>query len=148
MIRVAVGSALPILGLGLGVALIGPDLLAGPRGEPLMIAGAANDMIEPASFDGEACVDALLLAGPLGEDLSERPVGRILAFRLGDAETPLAMQEIPVAADAGGTTIVLVFDDAGRLLAAGEPEAAHLDPAQTALMEECAVAGATEVGLI
>ena len=148
MIRVAVGSALPILGLGLGVAFIGPDFLAGPRGEPLMIAGAANDMIESASFDGEACANALLLAGPLGEDLSQRPVGRILALRLGDAETPVVMQEIPVAADAAGSTIVLVFDDAGRLLAAGEPAATHLDPAQAALMEECAVAHATEVGLI
>ena len=122
MIRVALGSALPVLGLGLGVALIGPDLLAGPRGEPLMIAGAANDMIEPASFEGEACADALLLAGPLGDDLSERPVGRILALRLGDAETPVAMQEIPVAADAGGSTIVLVFDDAGRCLRRASPQ--------------------------
>jgi hypothetical protein len=148
MIRVAVGTALPILGLGLGVALIGPDLLAGPRGEPLMIADAANDMIEPASFDGDACASALLLAGPLGEDLSARPVGRILALRLGAADAPVAMQEIPVADEAGGSTIVLVFDDAGRLLAAGEPEAAHLDPDQAALMEECAVAHATEVGLI
>ena len=148
MIRLAVGSAFSILGLGLGVALIGPDLLAGPRGEPLMIAGAANDMIRPASFEGETCADALLLAGPLGDDLSARPVGRILALRLGDAETPVAMQEIPVAADAGGSTIVLVFDDAGRLLAAGEPAATHLDPAQAALMEECAVAHASEVGLI
>ena len=129
MIRTLVASALPVLGVGAALALVGPDLLAGPTGEPLRVASPQAAMIQPASFDASSCASTLLAGG--GDTVSTR----IVAFSE-DAGFVVAI-EAPQQAGSAGETLILIFDEAGRLIAAGDPGAMETDPAGAALIDDC-----------
>ena len=83
MIRLLLGSALPVLGLGAAATLLSPDLLTGPRGEPMMMAAPARSpRLQPASFDGDACAPTLLFADPSDPRAPSHSGMRIMAFAL------------------------------------------------------------------
>jgi len=132
MIRFLMASAAPVLGLGIAASLVGPDLLAGPRGEPLLVAMANEPTIELAKFEGDACASALLLADG-GAASGETPVTNVVAVRYGSDGIRVAVETF----GANGATLVLVFDAAGRLVGAGDPAALDFDAAQSALEDEC-----------
>jgi hypothetical protein len=130
MIRILFGSALPILGLGAATALLGPDLLTGPRGEPLVVAAPSTPVLQEASFDGTACPFPLIL----GEDFEwadrMRPAAGAhvvtLAFRAGTDGAPVAVVEMGVKhARAADAALVLVFDEEGRIVAVARPPSEH-----------------------
>ncbi len=118
MIRLLLGSALPIVGLGLVAAFAGPDLVTGLQGTPMIVAGADQPRLEPARFDGEACAAASLFRGaPAAEH--ERARMRIVAVALGPDG-----QDFEVAIENPGNaseTITLLFDESGRLAAVSKP---------------------------
>ena len=62
MIRVLFGSAATLIGVAMSAALFGPDLIAGSRGDPMVVAPAPKLGIVPASFDGPGCPRPLLLS--------------------------------------------------------------------------------------
>jgi hypothetical protein len=128
MIRLLFGSALPVLGLGFAAAILGPSLVTGPRGEPIIMAGADRATLQAASYDGEACSSALLFAGPVGADDTAGAHVVAFALRSGERGVVVEVEDFP-----GGTnppmTVALVFDDAGRLIAAGDPESLQLGAA-------------------
>lgn len=117
MMRILFGSALPILGLGAAAAFIGPDLVSAPRGEPLVVAAPQNLALQRASFDGTACASTLVL----GEDRLLQPGATggahvvTLAFRT-DASGASVVIERGETDPADAPAVVLVFDDAGRIL--------------------------------
>ncbi|MGH6923081.1 MAG: hypothetical protein ACRED5_04860 [Propylenella sp.] len=123
MIRILFGSALPILGLGAAAVLLGPDLVTGPRGEPLVVAAPSAPVLQEASFDGAACSFPLIL----GEDfeLVDRMKAAAgahvvtLAFRAGADGAPVAVVEMGVKRS--DAAIVLVFNDEGRIVAVARP---------------------------
>ena len=118
MIRLVFGSALPVLGLGAAAALLGPDLLTGPRGEPLIVAAPDQAMLQPASFDGEACASSSIV--PEGDEPGHGL--RIITFALPAEtdDTAVAVEDYP-GPGAIPKTVVLVFDKDGRIVAAGDP---------------------------
>jgi len=128
MIRVLFGSALPVLGVGIAAAFFAPDLLTRPGGEPLIMA-SHEASLQAATFDGSACPSTMLFAGsPNGGGESGFVGARIVAFALGagDGDVAVTVQEIPGAGGKISKTIVLVFDHAGRLVAAGDSASLHL----------------------
>ena len=90
MIRLLFGTAFPVLGLGFAAAILGPDLLTGPRGEPMIIAGVDEATLQAASFDGTACPSTLLFAGPLGA--GDEAGANIVAFALRTGERGIAVE--------------------------------------------------------
>jgi hypothetical protein len=132
MLRVLLSSALPVLGIGLAAASLSPNLLAGPGGDPLILTAPAGTSLQAANFDGEVCASSLLFAGPLSGD-GPMAGTRILAFALRSGENDVAVAiEDYSAPGQPAKTVVLVFDDIGNLLAAGDPESLHLRPETTA----------------
>ena len=124
MIRVLIGSALPVLGLGVAAAFFGPDL-TGPRGEPLIMATPSEASLQAATFDGKVCPSTLLFA-----DSGKAPglTGtHIVAFALrsGERNVAVAIEDFPGEGKVR-KTIVLVFNDEGQLIAAGDPASLHL----------------------
>src|SRR5881392_3847429 len=90
MIRILLGSALPLIGLGLAAATLGPTL-SGPRGAPLIMASTEEIGLQAASFEGEACPSRLLFAD--GADGNQNLAGtHILAFALRSAEKDVAVE--------------------------------------------------------
>jgi hypothetical protein len=125
MIRILFGSALPILGLGVATALLGPDLVTGPRGEPLMVAGPKAASFQQASFDGAACgfplvlgEEALPSADPTMPTADTHVV--TLAFRSGADGVSIAIERGATNPDAD-EALLLVFDDEGRIVALIHP---------------------------
>ena len=82
MIRILLGSALPVLGIGAAATLLSPDILTAPRGEPLVMVAPADAALQPASFDGDACASTLLFADPFDPRAPTRSGMRIMAFAL------------------------------------------------------------------
>ncbi len=121
MIRILFGSALSVLGLGAAATVLGPELVTGPRGEPLVVAAPQDAALQQASFDGAACASTLILDE---EDLlhatpAQAATGGVhvvtLAFRSGVDGPSMVME--PGETDTGdGMGFVLVFDGAGRIL--------------------------------
>jgi hypothetical protein len=122
MIRFLLGSALPVLGIGAAATLLSPDLLTGPRGEPLVMVAPADATLQPASFDGDACAPTLLFPDPSDPRAPSHSGMRIMAFAL-----PAEPDDVAVAVEdfprmpAPPRTVVLIFDAAGRLVGAGDP---------------------------
>jgi hypothetical protein len=138
MIRTLVASALPVLGVGAAIALVGPDLIAGPTGEPLRVASHEGSMLHPASFDATSCTSALLA----GAD--DAAGTRIVAFT--EDAGFVVVVETPHQVGSANETLVLIFNASGRLIAAGHPNALETDAAGAALIDDCAhqpPAGAT-----
>jgi hypothetical protein len=120
MIRVLLGSVLALAGLGTAVASFGPDLLAGPRGEPIVMAVPGDNGFQPASFNEGGCGSSLLLANPDDFGLPSFD-SQINAFTLSvDGEhTAIVFGDLVDAATAS-ETMVLIFDSDGRLVSAGD----------------------------
>ena len=136
MIRVLLGSALPVLGLAAAASFLGPDLLSGPRGEPLVMVTPDQAVLQPASFDGSACNSTLVFADP-ADGASAAQLGiRIVVFALPTEsdDVAIAVEDIPIA-PAAPKTVVLVFDEAGRLLSAGDPTSLQVQAA--AALADC-----------
>lgn len=123
MIRLVLGSALPVLGLAAGVAFLGPDLLTVPRGDPMILAAPGQEFLQPASLSDEACASTPILTPPDDShgDFPGRGF-RVFAFTLpADTEhMAVAVEDYP-SLDVTPKTVVLVFDEAGRIVAAGDP---------------------------
>ena len=119
MIRILLGSAAPILGLGTAIALLGPDLVTGPRGEPLMVSSPASLALQPAHYDGEACARSLALEADI---LRAQPDVHVvtLALRHGPDGASVAM-EYGVAGVEADAALILIFDEDGRILSVSEP---------------------------
>jgi hypothetical protein len=123
MIRIVFGSALTVLGLGAAAALLGPDIVAGPRGEPLVVVAPDGAALQQASFDGTACAFSLILDE---EDLLRSAPAQLaaggthvvtLAFRTREDGTSMILAR-GEAEPGEGPAFILVFDDAGRILSA------------------------------
>lgn len=124
MIRILLGSALPVFGLGAAAMLLGPDLVTGPRGEPMIVESPEAATFQPASFDTTVCPTPLLLDNEaVLADEANPAVGvhtLTLAFRYDSGGVQMLFDE-----DASGTdaddALVIVFDDAGRILTVDQP---------------------------
>ena len=135
MIRVLLGSSLPIAGLGLAALFVAPVLQAGPRGEPIVVAAPEAAMLQPASFDSSDCSAALLEAAVQGA----LPGVHILAVSVRAGTGGLAVTVDRVAEDTiGDGALIFVFDGAGELLAAGTPSSLDIEPAGAAAFADCA----------
>lgn len=125
MIRILIGSALPILGLGAAVALVGPDFVTGPRGEPLVVAAPGAASLHEARFDGLACPPIFDIAKPLPSEMAKQAAaGSIvtLSFRYGADGMSMTMEKGVSGADADAA-LLLVFDDTGRIVEVTYPPA-------------------------
>jgi len=125
MIRILVGSAIPVLGLGAATAFLGPDLVTGPRGEPLIVAAPPAAAVQDASFDGTGCAFPLLLQEEEGLPAEAAKQGAdtrvvILAFGRGPAGPWIEVERGLTDPDAE-IAAVLVFDGGGRIVAVTYP---------------------------
>jgi hypothetical protein len=131
MIRILLGSALPVLGIGAAATFLSPDLLTAPRGEPLVMVVPGDATLQPASYDGDDCGSTLLFADPSGETHDPMPSGaRIVVFALpaGPNDVAVAVEDFP-RAPAQPRTVVLIFDEAGRLISAGDSDSLDVEAA-------------------
>ena len=118
MIRVLLGFALPILGLGGAAALLGPSLSGSPAGEPMLVAAAEEASFQPASFEA-ACAETLLLTEAAPGELAAGLRVVALAFLSGADGVKVRMEDVADGAVVLNETLLLVLDSAGRLVAAG-----------------------------
>ena len=127
MIRILLGSVLPVLALGSAATLFSPDILTGPGGDPLVMAASGAAALQPANFDGETCASSLLLADPHASTQSGM---RIMAFAVPTSpnDVAVAVEDFP-RAPAPPRIVVLVFDESGRLVSAGDPDSLGVDAA-------------------
>lgn len=132
MIRVLLGSALPVLGIGAAAAFLGPDLLTGPRGEPLIVAAPDQAMLQPASLKGDSCAATLHLAGVPDDSSGTRVV--VLTLPSEPDDVAVAVEDFP-RLPAAPKTVMLVFDEAGRLIAVGDPRTLQMQAA--AALADC-----------
>ena len=125
---------LPALALGVAAAFVVPSLTGGIEGEPLRVtASPSAPDVQLADFEGEGCATAL------AQRDADAPAIRIVAVTLGtDGErTTVTLDEVaPDAVDAG-TTLVLLLDLEGRLIAAGDPSAIATGSARATLATDC-----------
>jgi len=123
MMRGLIVSALPVIGLAMAATTLAPSLMTHPRGEPLIMVSADDLSVQAARFEGAACASRLLFADPARGAIGTH----IVAFALRSGKKDVAV-EVEDFAGAKKTpkTIVLVFDDNGHLLAAGDPAKLHL----------------------
>ena len=120
MIRVLLGSALPVLGLGLAAAFVAPSLVATSGVQP-MIVGAADPVVEfrPASFDRSGCASKRLLA-----ERADLPAGtaglRVLALAPSPAagDEGLVLRELSPDAPIDSAVILFFVRPDGRVVAA------------------------------
>lgn len=120
MIRTLFRPALPILGLGAAVVLLGPDMVTGPRGEPMVVAAPQAAALQDASFDGEGCALPLTLErGALPHDKADAAHMVTLAVRYGVGGPAVTIEKGTPAPDADAA-LVLLFDDDGRIVAVAE----------------------------
>jgi hypothetical protein len=131
MIRVLLGSALPILGLALAVGYTGSDLVIGERGAPMIVAASDNVDLATARFDGGNVCASTLLYGKAGS--SDQPARiRFVAMSLAPdgQDVVLGMREVLAPAGSPSETVLLLFDRSGQLVSMSKP--AELQPAATA----------------
>lgn len=116
MIRLLLGAALSALGLALVAAWPAADLVTGLDGAPMIVADADRPTLEPAYFDGESCPSKLLLAPR--EEKTQGAI-RVVAIALGPDGRDL---ELAISGpETAEETVLLLFDEHGRLVAAREP---------------------------
>lgn len=135
MKRVFVGSALPVLTLGLAWAFVGPTLLESSSGEPLRVASAnPAPAFQLTAFAGDDCARAALAGG--SDDASDL---RIVTLTLSEEDGRMAvdLEDMAPGATPDGATVVLLLDGSGRLLAAGDASALGTDAARQALVSHC-----------
>ena len=114
------------LGLGLTAMLLGPDLVTGPRGEPMIVDAPAEATLQQASFDTTACPSPLMLDDEaVFADQAPPGVGIhvvTLAFRY-TADGASMLVEHGVTHPDADAALVIVFDDQGRILTVDQPAA-------------------------
>ncbi len=121
MIRMLFGLALPILGLGAAMVLLGPDLLSGPRGAPIVVAAPSDATLQKASFDGTACALPLAAEQELLLDQPEAATHFVtLALRYGPEGASVTVEN-GVAGAAADAAVVLAFDAERRIISVSEP---------------------------
>jgi hypothetical protein len=127
VIRVLLGSALPVLGLGLAAAFVGPSLVAPSGGEAILVGNVEPAAeFEPAGFAGEVCSLPLLFAhqnGPSGSAAANSAPRIFAVERLPDAGLALGITEIPPGHSAEHALLLMIVDPSGRVVAAGHPAA-------------------------
>lgn len=130
MIRILLGSALPVLGIGAAATLLSPDILTGPHGEPLVMVAPGDAAFQPASYNGDACASTPLFADPSDPHAPTHSGMRIAAFALPSDpnDVAVAVEDFP-RAPAEPRTVVLIFDEAGRLVSAGDANALGIQAA-------------------
>jgi hypothetical protein len=118
MIRIALGLVVSALGVSAAAIAIGPNLFAGPRGEPLVMMAPDQPMVQAARYDGDACGPTLILEDPTG---AEHSGARIVVFSLptDSDDVAVAVEDFP-RAPAAPRAVVLIFDEAGRLISADD----------------------------
>lgn len=121
MIRGLSVSALSALGLAAAAACLSPDLVAGPRGEPLIVSEFSEASLQPAGLDldGGGCPVAL----PFAEAEAAGLHIVAYAFRPDSEDVAVALEDYSDASRKPAETVILVFDKSGRLIATGDPEA-------------------------
>ena len=120
MIRILLGSAVSVFGLGAAFAFLGSDLVTGPRGEPLMVSSPSSLALQQAHYyGGPACAQSLALEEDI---LLTQPGVHVvtLGLRTGPDGTWVAM-EYGMAGAQADAALILVFDEAGRILSVSEP---------------------------
>lgn len=152
MIRVLLGSAVPLIAISLAAAFVGPSLLAS-RGEPILVARPGAAALELADLDGGPCAVTRLLAGnALLHDGDDDPATRIVALALqsGPDHMSVAIQEIPPggALPDAGATILLLLDASGRIVAIESATAHAADLAEPAMTRNCGDAAPITLGSI
>jgi hypothetical protein len=103
MIRGFLATALPVLAVaGAVAALVGPSLIAGPRGEAMVVA-AEDDAakLEPASVKPADCGALRLVA---------------LTFEAGAARVSMTLREVAPDDPALHGALLLVLDSAGEVV--------------------------------
>lgn len=126
MIRVLLGFALPVLGLGVAAAFVAPSALAPLSGEPIMVASASTaSAVQPAGFDSPVCASKLLFAetaGPPDAALARSGL-RIMALqpRPGPDGMAFEFREMPAGGTADDAALLLLIDAAGHVIAARDP---------------------------
>ena len=128
MIRILLGSVLPVLALGSAATLFSPDILTAPRGEPLVMAAPGDAALQPASFNGDTCASSLLLADPHAPSESGL---RVMAFAVPTSpnDVAVAVEDFP-RAPVPPRIVVLIFDEAGKLVSAGDPNSLGIDASE------------------
>jgi len=103
MIRGVVGSVLPVLAVaGAAAALVGPSLIAGPRGEAMVVAtGDDAAKLHPASFKPVDCGALRLVA---------------LTFGAGAERVSMTLREVAADDAAPHGALLLVLDPAGEVV--------------------------------
>ncbi len=135
MIRVLLGTALPVLGVALAAAaFVGPSLVA-PRGDPMLVASSGGAaMLQPADFHAVDCAALQLVSLTLGTG----PEGMIFALRevLPDTPAPdggLLLAVGPEGEIVGVSPAGAFGGAAAAMLSAGCPGAAEQPPAPGAI---------------
>jgi hypothetical protein len=110
MIRGIVGFAVPVVGVAMAAAaLVGPSLVAGPRGEAIVVAASgAVAELQPASFKPADCGALRLVA---------------LTFESGAEGVSMALQEIAPDESAPRGALLLVLDPAGEVVGVNPADA-------------------------
>jgi hypothetical protein len=136
MIRILLGSALPVLGVGAAATLLSPDILTAPRGEPLVMMAPGEATLQPTNYNGDACASTLLFADPSDPRAPTHSGMRIMAFAVPASpnNVAVAVEDFP-RAPAPPRTVVLVFDENGRLVSAHDSSA--LDAEVAAGLADC-----------
>jgi hypothetical protein len=136
MIRIVLGSVLPLLAVGAAATLLSPDLLTAPRGKPLVMASSGTSSVQAARYNGDACASSLLLAGPTHPHAPKQTNLQIMAFAVPTSGNDLAVavEDFP-RVPALPRIVVLVFDEAGRLVSAGGPGSLGIETAES--LAEC-----------
>ena len=143
MIRLVLAFAIPA-GLAAAAAwLVGPNTLSLPGGAPITVAGGERMALQAVDYAG--CAPKLLTGARPEEGGYAKPAS-IRIVKLGAAPEEVSISDVPLEAPAG-TSIVIVLDQDGRLVAAGDRPAS---PGPAATGPECpdGPAGAAEPGII
>jgi len=121
MIRLIAGATLPLLGLATAAFLVGPDLVAGPRGDPLLVAAAPPAEFQLANMDAAKCAPLVAAADGRAIELIGADGRRIVAITLRTGRSGVAGAAPDEAAKR--PPLLIILDEEGRLLAAADPSA-------------------------
>ena len=69
-------------GLGLVATFAGPDLVTGPSGAPMVVAGSEQAGLTQAYFDGDACPSTLLFDANRPEQRTSCDAFHVVAYQL------------------------------------------------------------------
>ncbi len=139
MIRVLAGSAIAALAVGLAGSFVAPSLYGVPRGEPMLVAGATDALLQPAKLDDAACAARLLLTERSGEAIAATAPVRIvaLAVQAGPRGLRLAIQELPAEAVLPDGALALALAADGRIVAMWDAAGLRRGVAADALAADC-----------